>query len=259
MRNYQQFLRKIIFTNILISLSILGTHLNGGEIKKQLRTDHKQFYAKKNLYLGAGLLTLGAILAHSPIDRDVQNWYQSEVRTSRSDNFAAFVKPFGSGRQVLPVYLTAAAFGHFLPKGCLLQPVAHWAKLSLRTIIIGAPPVVALQRILGASRPSERNAHWHPFKDDNTVSGHAFMGAVPFLSAAKMAQSAIIKSGLYLASTFTAWSRLNDNKHYLSQILMGWSIACLASQSIDMRHDQKAAIYFDFKKQFASAQLVIRF
>ena len=41
----------------------------------------------------------------------------------------------------------------------------------------------------GASRPADgQGSHWHMFNDNNGVSGHAFIGAIPFLAAAEMVE-----------------------------------------------------------------------
>ncbi len=42
------------------------------------------------------------------------------------------------------------------------------------------------------------------------------------------------KGVLYLMSTLTAWSRLNDQKHYFSQALMGWLYASKATEAVDV-------------------------
>jgi len=58
------------------------------------------------------------------------------------------------------------------------------------------------------------------------VSGHAFVGAVPFLTLAKMAENQKPLQVLaYALSVLTAWSRVNDNAHYTSQAILGWYMA----------------------------------
>jgi hypothetical protein len=52
-------------------------------------------------------------------------------------------------------------------------------------VVVGAPPLYVMQQVTGSSRPGEGSAgsHWHFLNDNNGVSGHAFIGAVPFLAA----------------------------------------------------------------------------
>ncbi|MDY0166212.1 MAG: phosphatase PAP2 family protein [Thermoguttaceae bacterium] len=92
-----------------------------------------------------------------------------------------------------------------------------------------------MQFLLGASRPGETDyrSQWKPFDDTNAVSGHAFIGAVPFLTAAEMTENLAARAFLYVGSACTAWSRVNDDAHYLSQVILGWYMAYLACRSVE--------------------------
>lgn len=94
----------------------------------------------------------------------------------------------------------------------------------MRGFIVGAPPLIVMQRLTGGSRPYETNegSEWHPFRDNNGVSGHAFMSSLPFITGAKMTDNPWEKSLWYLGSTLGPLSRVNDNAHYPSQIGMSW-------------------------------------
>ena len=101
---------------------------------------------------------------------------------------------------------------------------------------VGAPATGLLQLFIGASRPGESSAgsRWKPYQDDNGVSGHAFVGAIPFLVAAKQADNWFLKSAFHFGSSLTAYSRVYDDKHYMSQAIMGWWVACLAVESTEL-------------------------
>ena len=66
--------------------------------------------------------------------------------------------------------------------------LGEWGDRSLRGVLLGTPPLLITQRLLGGSRPGENReaSEWQPFEDNNAVSGHAFMGAIPFLTAMQM-------------------------------------------------------------------------
>jgi membrane-associated phospholipid phosphatase len=73
------------------------------------------------------------------------------------------------------------------------------------------------------------------------VSGHTFIGAVPFLVAAKRADGFLLKSAYFVGSGLAGYSRINDDAHYLSQVILGWSIAYLsvaATQLTERSHLQ---------------------
>ena len=201
----------------------------------KLWTDYDNFYSwvtMRDLLLGIGA---GGILANTSLDEGFQDWYQDDVRSSGTDNFAAFSKNFGEGKFVIPAMAGLAVLGamcDYTPCGNLVE---DFGSRSTRAYLVGAPPVLLLQYGLGASRPCStlHGSKWQPFDATNAVSGHAFVGAVPFISAAKMTENRYLKGGLYLCSTFTAWSRVNDDRHYLSQACLGWWLAYLACRAVD--------------------------
>jgi hypothetical protein len=99
---------------------------------------------------------------------------------------------------------------------------------------VGAPVAGALQWTLGSSRPLEGiGSEWHPFADNNGVSAHAFVGAIPFLSAAAGVRNRAAKSALLLVSTLCGLSRINDDMHYVSQAGLGWWIAWLSASAVE--------------------------
>ena len=63
---------------------------------------------------------------------------------------------------------------------------------------------------------------------------NAFIGAIPFLAAADMVESPLLKGTLYVCSTFVGFSRMTDNAHYPSQIFLGWYLAWASSRAVSM-------------------------
>lgn len=59
------------------------------------------------------------------------------------------------------------------------------------------------------------------------------MGAIPFLSAAMMTEDPYLRATFYVASTLPGLSRIADDDHYPSQVLLGWWIAYLAASAVD--------------------------
>jgi hypothetical protein len=90
-----------------------------------------------------------------------------------------------------------------------------------------------LQVGLGSDRPFADDSRWHPFRHNHGVSGHAFVGAVPFLTAASMTDSYVLKALLVAGSFGPAWSRIHTDDHYFSQVFLGWAIAYLSVQSVN--------------------------
>lgn len=218
---------------IFFTLSIeAGKPFNRDSVGHILTYDLKHFYAQQRLYIYSVSINVAAIMAHTSIDQTLQNWYQREIRSGPTDQAAKIFKPFGNGRIWLPIYASSTLLGRFSFASKSGRYLYQWGNRCLRIIWIGGPPMLLLQRVLGSDRPTAGTSRWQPFKNAAGVSGHAFMGAVPFLSAASLVENPWSKILLYGLSTFTAISRVNDHKHYLSQILIGWQLAFIAARSI---------------------------
>ncbi|MDL1957162.1 MAG: hypothetical protein LWW95_08990 [Candidatus Desulfofervidus auxilii] len=136
----------------------------------------------KNYFTGNGLgisLIIAGVLANTSIDREIQEWYQNSLRSNDTDNFSKIIKPLGDGRKTIPVYLGTALLGEIFKNTKLLSITAEWGRKSTRAILTGVFPMLFFQRALGASRPEENDSHWRICEDNNGVSGHSFMGAIP--------------------------------------------------------------------------------
>ena len=203
-----------------------------------IRSDHGDFYSPRSLTGMAAGFGLGAIMANTPIDGNLQRHFQSGIRHATSDEWYEALhtpKKLGNGVYTLPIFAAAWAVGEHWDDAPEAGMVGEWGHRSLRTFLVGAPPVLILQQLTGGSRPGESNTNskWKPFQDNNGVSGHSFMGAVPFLTAAKMTEKPWLKFAFYAGSTLVPLSRINDNGHYPSQAFLGWWMAYLAASAID--------------------------
>ena len=199
-----------------------------------ISADYKNFYSSNQLWQLALGLAYAGFYANTSFDQEIQNFYMDYLSTRTNDDISKIVKPIGNGRITVPIYLAAVLAGGLAKDNKIGATIGDWGERCSRALLVGAPPVLALQWVLGASRPEEaRGSSWYPLHDDNGVSGHSFMGAVPFLVAAKMTDNRFLKYPLYLGSTLTGLSRINDNKHYFSQVFLGWWIAFLSVDSID--------------------------
>jgi membrane-associated phospholipid phosphatase len=201
--------------------------------------DHHNFYSAGSL----GLLGLGvgvhAILANTAADQNFRNWFQHRI--AGDPRGMRFAKYFGETWVVVSALSAIWAVDELVesPIGIgqhyWIRHLGSWSRQSLRALLVGAPPVGVLQVAIGASRPGESSAEskWKPFDDSNGVSGHTFVGAVPFLVAAKRTDNRVLKSLFYAGSGLTGLSRVYEDSHYLSQVLLGWWIAYLAVEATE--------------------------
>lgn len=200
--------------------------------------DAANFYSTSNLWkLGVGL-GVGAVFANTSIDQDFRDWYQEDV--VQDPNQFHWAKYLGEGEIVVPLVVGSWLIGDWFAKrnrraeNSIVYRIARWGERSFRGFAVGFIPMVTLQVLTGASRPNE-TAHgsaWRPFNDNNGVSGHAFTSAVPFIVAAKMTESPLLKATLYFGSILGGYSRIHDDAHFLSQVMLGWLLAELSVQSV---------------------------
>ena len=115
----------------------------------------------------------------------------------------------------------------------------EWAQKSFRATVVGGPALLFLAAATGGDRPTEGDSNWGAYQNFHGVSGHAYFGAVPFITAAKMSENPYQKAIFYGLSTFTGLSRINDDKHYFSQSALGWYIAYLSCAVVEKGNDRR--------------------
>ena len=198
--------------------------------------DHIHYYSWSTLRDFSLALGGAAALAETSMDQHFRNWYQDKVRNSSTDNFANFMMNFGNGAYMIPGAVGLAVAGQLLDEYPLADFLGEYGTRISRAYLVGAPPMLAMQYTLGSTRPeydSPNSSHWTPFQHDTGVSGHAFMGSVPFLTAAEMTDNPFLKGTFFFASTLTPWARVNVDAHYLSQVWLGWCMGYLAVRAVN--------------------------
>jgi hypothetical protein len=205
--------------------------------------DYRNYYSLPNLaLLGLGI-GAAAPIANTPVDNHIRNWIQKRGH----GHVESLAELFNYGGQIwvaLPVGLEIAALCGKAPDDYTHDGgLFEWSNRSLRAIAVGFPPVVALYAILGSGRPDLSNdSRWHPFEHFHGVSGHTFIGAVPFLTAASMTDNLWLKYPLIAGSFLTGWARLYEDRHYFSQVALGWWCAALAVHSVNQTEDQRRGL-----------------
>ena len=203
--------------------------------------DYQNFYSCENLTCVTAAFGAGALMANTGFDTTMQNAWQTGITGSQTGDFFSATKDIGDGIYLLPAAGIAAAAGVALEGMPVGDALGGWGSRSLRIFLVGGPPVYVLQLATGASRPSNNGSmntespsgsDWKFFQDNNGVSGHSFMGAIPFLAAADMVENPLAKGTLYVCSTFVGFSRINDDAHYSSQAFLGWYLAWASSLAV---------------------------
>jgi membrane-associated phospholipid phosphatase len=200
----------------------------------KIAEDYRNFYDCESLVCLTAAFGAGALMANTGFDDTMQNAWIRGVEPTSVGTFFSGAKDVGEGRYVIPIAGAAALTGLAFEGNPVGDVVGEWGSRSLRIMVVGAPPLYVLQMATGASRPAEDvGSQWHFFNDNNGVSGHAFIGAVPFLAAADMVESPLLKGTLYVCSTFVGFSRMTDDAHYPSQVFLGWYLAWASARAVD--------------------------
>lgn len=203
----------------------------------RLKNDQYHFYSSDSLAaLGLGF-GVGAIAANTRIDDQIHSHFHSSIVNASSDEWFEKLhasKELGNGIYTLPVFGAVWLAKEAIDGPPALEAVGTWGERSMRAFVVGVPTVVVGQRLTGGSRPGElaSGSNWHPAKDNNGVSGHAFMSSLPFITAAKMTENPLGKTFFYAGSLLGPLSRMNDQAHYPSQVGLGWLIAYVSASAI---------------------------
>ena len=212
----------------------------GRYVFRRIWTDYCNFYSVDTALNFGVALGGGAILANTAMDRHFSEWYQNNMRSSGTDDFAKFCKYFGEAATWVPIFAVSAISYRLYEQSdwnkrherCLL---GEYAARTARGYLVGTPSLWLFQSLLGSERPNsgnEKGSYWRPFHEDHAVSGHSFIGAMPFITAAQMVENPWLKGVFYTCSVLPAWSRVNDNAHYLSQAVLGWYLAYLSVRAV---------------------------
>ncbi len=196
--------------------------------------DYKNYLTPNRLWLLGGAFGTAAILGNTNLDNSVSHYSQSHVRNKNTNTFFKTPQRIGGfSYYYAPIYLVSVGFGHLTEHTLFGNVLYHWGYRSFRTFLLGGPQQALFTYLIGSGRPNrQESSKWRPFKNNTGVSGHAFYGAIPFLTAAMMTDPPVLRYSIYALSTLPGLARINSNYHYLSQVVLAWSMAYLSAASI---------------------------
>lgn len=226
-----------ILKYILIFFIII-TNIFSENVFSYFSTDTNNFYKKENGEKFLYVFAIGGIMANSPLDQSIRDFYQNKIRNENTDYLSKTTKLFGEGDIMIPLMFALDGMGSILNN----NELKDIGRNTLRAYLVGAPSMLLMQKITGGSRPEEikNPSRWKFFKDENGVSGHAFMGSIPFLVLAKSSENEYLSDFFKGISFCTAISRVNDDAHFPSQILLGWYMGNMAVESVYSSIDSKS-------------------
>jgi membrane-associated phospholipid phosphatase len=185
-------------------------------------------------FVGASSLTMMA-------DKSSKNAFQRS-RSDFTDRAADFFRPLG-GR--LPFW----TFGGMYAYGWIAKDkkAINTAYLGIRSVVLTSWLVTGLKYSIGRARPFAGKGPFH-FKgldfspssfSLSLPSGHA---STAFAFASVIAHQYPkwwVKLSVYALAAGVGWSRLNDNVHFLSDVVVGAGVGFFVGQKIVHRYQQE--------------------
>lgn len=219
---------------------------------------HYGFYGLPKLLTG---LSIAGLMANGDSDHILRDEWQLHFRSSSSDDFFSLINDYGNLTKYyysIPIYLASAWLG-YQTKNKLLQRIGIWGGNSFRALLLGAPQQAILTEMLGSPRPPQGPSTWSWFKHNRAVSGHAFYGSLPIISAAQLSDSFVTKFSLYTLSLLPPIARVHHDKHYVSQAFLGWWLALQAVNSVSYNNKLKARKLNDFQAVITPKQIYFQY
>jgi membrane-associated phospholipid phosphatase len=175
-------------------------------------------------------------------EEDIQSWFQ-ENRNGTTDNVAKLVKPFGDGRYTLPAMAALYCYGHFFES----ERARSTALLAIESFVSTGVFTETLKHTSHKHRPMPgdlENAVWDgPSLSKANLSfpsGHAAAAfAIATVLASGYGDNTLVPPVAYGCATLCAFSRVNDNAHWVSDVILGSAIGYFTAKTIIGRHGQR--------------------
>lgn len=174
------------------------------------------------------------------INEEVQN-----TRSATTDDISEFFEPFGNGAFTIPVLAGLYLYGRFGEN----EKLERTALLATESFLVSGLFSTVLKVSMGRHRPSKgdpANTFDGPSTSNKSFpSGHTTTAfAVATIVANEYEHIPFIAPLSYGIATMTGFSRLNDNKHWASDIVFGAALGYFTSKTILKLHSNKKGRHF---------------
>ena len=182
------------------------------------------------------VLVVGAIATASLADRSVNDWIQDR-RSPQSDDVANVFRYGGEPVTVLGVSGGIVLAGTIAGR----DDVQRSGGRVLLSVVAAEAATMALKVTAGRYRPAETDNPYifKPFSGhDSFPSGHTTIAFALATSLSNEIHNGWVSAALFTFATGTAWSRLNDERHWFSDVLGGAVVGVTGATIVD-RHPPK--------------------
>jgi membrane-associated phospholipid phosphatase len=196
---------------------------------------HGGDFARLAAFSGAGLLLFA-------FDQEIQDRAQ-ENRSSASDDAAFLFSPFGNGGYLLGFSAVLYAAGEIGRS----EGLRKTALLSVESLAAATFFIWAGKLIVGRARPSsgESSRVFRPFSLRSGYwsmpSGHAASAFAVAATLAGQSRNAVVDILSYSLAALAGLSRIEDNKHWASDVFIGSAVGYFAARKIAALNRQPEA------------------
>jgi membrane-associated phospholipid phosphatase len=180
-----------------------------------------------------GAIVLGGLSVLTLLDEPAQRFFQ-ENRSSHSDDVAQAFRHFGQPEVFGTVTLGMVGVGLISGNHELTRAGGRLAA----TLLLAGGATAGLKLAIGRSRPNKGLGayEFHPFSGEDAMpSGHT---SIAFALAAALADDihrTWASAGLYTIATGVGWSRMNDDKHWLTDVTAGAIVGITSAKLMNGR------------------------
>jgi membrane-associated phospholipid phosphatase len=181
-------------------------------------------------HLAAGL---GVVALASTVDEQTRDELQAH-RTSGKDDVAGVFRQMGEPEIYGTIGLGTLAVGVISGNDRITRAGGRISS----GLLIAAATTTFLKEAVGRGRPShfKDQYRFRPISGrDSWPSGHATMAFALAASVSDEIRSTPVTITLYSAATLTGWSRMNDNRHWLSDVLAGAAVGITSAKLMNGR------------------------
>ena len=177
----------------------------------------------------------GFFLLSALLDHDIRTSSQ-EWRGVVSDQVARVAKEMGNGKVLLPVLGVTLLAGEALGSERMVDVAGHALQAGVAAGVIAT----GVKFLTGRERPNSATGadEFSPFKTGDTSfpSGHTALAFGMATALAAEIPGAWDDVGFYGLATATGLSRINDNRHWLSDVVAGAAVGVLAGRWATRSH-----------------------
>ncbi len=178
-----------------------------------------------------GVIALGGLSALMLLDEPAQRYFQNH-RTASSDDLASTLRHFGQPEVYGTVTLGLVGAGLL---GHNDELTRAGGRLAATLFLAGGTATVA-KYVLGRPRPLETTDadRFSPFSgNDAFPSGHTTVAFALATALSDDIHRTWASIGLYSLATGVGWSRMNDNKHWLSDVAGGALVGITSAKLVN--------------------------